>query len=160
MPSERPAVELHRSRVAAEWAKNEVRAKAREVFLRRESGRSAACRRAAAAVLEHLTACSTSRKTKCIASRSTQHHDERTQEAMKRMDDSGRDSDASKRLTGFALLPEERRREVARIGGKAAQRSGDVRRWSAQTAREMSPLGVVAARSKRKARASSHASTG
>jgi len=76
------------------------------------------------------------------------------------MNESSRFSYAPKRLTGFALLPDERRREVARIGGMAAQRSEDVRRWSPETAREMSKMGVAAARVKRETRASGASTTG
>jgi general stress protein YciG len=61
------------------------------------------------------------------------------------------DSDVAKRATGFALLDEERRKEMARSGGQASQRSDKVRRWSPEVARQMGSLGGHAARDKRRA---------
>lgn len=37
---------------------------------------------------------------------------------------------------GFAHMPLERVREIARLGGLAAQASGNVRRWTPEEARE------------------------
>jgi hypothetical protein len=56
-----------------------------------------------------------------------------------------------KSLRGFALLDVDVRREIARSGGRAAQKSEKVRRWTPETAREMAPLGGAAVRDKRRA---------
>jgi len=47
---------------------------------------------------------------------------------------------------GFALLPAERRRELASMGGKRVQKLGKGHRWTSETARA---AGAIAARNTR-----------
>jgi general stress protein YciG len=53
---------------------------------------------------------------------------------------------SAKRLTGFALLPPERRRELASIAGKASQASGRGHRYTVEEARRYAPMGARAVR--------------
>ncbi len=39
-----------------------------------------------------------------------------------------------KRMTGFALLPKERQKEMAGIGGKAAHQRGTAHEWNPEAA--------------------------
>lgn len=76
---------------------------------------------------------------------------ERCQRVRKTFDTSSEDGDSERpKLKGFALLPDDVRREIARRGGKAAQRSPDARRWTSETAREAGRLGGRAVHEKRR----------
>ena len=65
------------------------------------------------------------------------------------------DDDEPKRKSGFALLPEDVRREMARKGGRTAQQQPNARRWTSETAREPGRLGGLAVHSKRREQAGS-----
>jgi hypothetical protein len=47
----------------------------------------------------------------------------------------------AKRKTGFALLDEEARKQVATSGGRASAKSEKARRWTRQMACAMAPIG-------------------
>jgi uncharacterized protein len=56
---------------------------------------------------------------------------------------------------GFATLSPERRAEISRLGGKAAQATGRGHRFTAEEARAAGSKGGLAMRAKRKAAAES-----
>ncbi len=58
--------------------------------------------------------------------------------------------DEPKPKGGFALLPEDVRRELARKGGRTAQQQPNPRRWTSETAREAGRLGGRAVHNKRR----------
>lgn len=60
------------------------------------------------------------------------------------------DASEPKRKGGFALLPDDVRREMARKGGLAAQQLPSARRWTSETAREPGRLGGRAVHAKRR----------
>lgn len=47
---------------------------------------------------------------------------------------------------GMALVDPERRRQIASMGGRAAQAKGTARRWTPEQAREAGRLGGLASR--------------
>lgn len=53
---------------------------------------------------------------------------------------------------GFASISQERRREIASQGGKAAHRCGKAHQWTQEQAREAGRKGGVATRNKRASR--------
>jgi uncharacterized protein len=53
--------------------------------------------------------------------------------------------DGERKPQGLATLTEERRREIARMGGKAAQAGGRGHRWSPEEARAAGSKGGKAA---------------
>lgn len=56
-----------------------------------------------------------------------------------------------KQKRGFALLDPERRREISRRGGQAAQAAGTAHRWTEDEASEQSGRAVLARQAKRDA---------
>jgi hypothetical protein len=51
---------------------------------------------------------------------------------------------------GFALLSPERRRELARLGGKACQASGKAHRWTEKNGKAIGRLGGLASQRKKR----------
>lgn len=66
---------------------------------------------------------------------------------------SAKDTAASKRATGFALMTPERRRELASRGGKKAQADGSAHQWTSSEARDAGRKGgPLSGRARRLAR--------
>lgn len=57
----------------------------------------------------------------------------------------------SKPLRGFATMSPEKRKQIASMGGKAAQSRNKGRRWTPEQARYFGRLGGLAGKGKRKA---------
>lgn len=52
--------------------------------------------------------------------------------------------------TGFATLPPEEQRRLARLGGKAAHAQGNAHEWTTETAKRAGRLGGIAMHAKAK----------